>query len=319
MSSIEERLEIAQEFIDGGHPRELVIQILSIPKSSYYHKGKKDPKPKGRPVSTKTFKTDGSWVDNAQVVKNIEEILAVEFVDYGYLKMTHALRQDYDYIINSKKVYRLMGENQLLNIPTKTKPGKRQWVKELVPKPDTHFSYIEFDIKYIWIQGMRRNALLLTAIDVDSRWVLGQYLAWQIREKDIIRQFDQIFDYYPMPEKIYVRNDNGPQMVALKVQKYFAKKNVTQEFTKPATPEQNAHIESYHSIIERVVCQKYEFDTLEDAGATMTRFVKFYNYKRIHSGINYLSPYNYLLQKGTEVKVHPSLLEAFFVSNTKIA
>ncbi|MBL0026752.1 MAG: DDE-type integrase/transposase/recombinase [Saprospiraceae bacterium] len=78
-----------------------------------------------------------------------------------------------------------------------------------------------------------------------------------------------------MAENIYVRNDNGSQMVAQKVQSYFKSKKVIQEFTKPATPEQNAHIESYHSIIERVICQKYEFDNLLEAADTFTRFVKF--------------------------------------------
>ena len=37
-----------------------------------------------------------------------------------------------------------------------------------------------------------------------------------------------------------------------------------QEFTKPATPEQNAHVKSYHSIIESVICQKYDFETLKE-------------------------------------------------------
>ena len=69
---------------------------------------------------------------------------------------------------------------------------------------------------------------------------------------------------------IHIRNDNGgtgatTRFVAHTIQKYFADKKkpiVIQEFTKPATPEQNAHIESYHSITERVICQKFQFDDL---------------------------------------------------------
>jgi hypothetical protein len=34
------------------------------------------------------------------------------------------------------------------------------------------------------------------------------------------------------------------------VQEYLRKKWVIQQFTKPAIPEQNAHIESYYSIME---------------------------------------------------------------------
>ena len=67
-------------------------------------------------------------------------------------------------------------------------------------------------------------------------------------------------------------------MIAQAVQKYSEKKQVTQEFTKPATPEQYAHIESYHSIIERVICNRYEFENLSDAGQIFNRFIKFYNF-----------------------------------------
>ena len=220
------------------------------------------------------------------------------------------MRQAYNYVISPKKVYRLMKENSLLNVATKAKIPKREWVKELVPNPMVHFSYLEFDIKYIYIAGKRKNALLITVIDVYSRWVLGQYLSWKIKKEDVIRVFDRIMGAYSIPEKIFVRNDNGSQMVASQVQQYFKNMNVRQEFTKPATPEQNAHIESYHSIIERVICQRYEFESLTEASETFTRFVKFYNYRRIHSGINYLSPYNYLRNKGTDIKVDSALFDA---------
>jgi transposase InsO family protein len=89
--------------------------------------------------------------------------------------------------------------------------------------------------------------------------------------------------------------------VAEMVQKYFRERKVVQEFTKPATPEQNAHIEAYHSILERAVCRRYEFDSLQQAGETLDRFKKFYNYKRIHSGIGYKSPYRFLLQRGVDM------------------
>jgi len=314
-----DKIAIAQEFIQEGHPQDTVLQLMSIAKSTYYYKPKDGVKPKGRPVSTHTRKQDHTLVCDDQVVKHIEEILSEEFVDYGYLKTTHALRQEYSYIISPKKVYRLMAQNNLLNLPTKTKLSKREWVKELVPKPVTHFSYLEFDIKYIYIKGKRRSALLITVIDVYSRWVLGQYISWQIKKGDVIRLFDRIFGAYTMPEKIFVRNDNGSQMVAQEVQQYFKDKKVVQEFTKPATPEQNAHIESYHSIVERVICQRYEFEKISDAAETFTRFVKFYNYKRIHSGISYLSPYKYLCNKGTELKVDPKILEALINLKQKAA
>lgn len=235
------------------------------------------------------------------MIQEIEELLSLEFVDYGYRKVTHWLRQNKNYIINDKKVYRLMKENNLLNRKVKHRKSPRLWVSKLVPEPSRVLEYLEFDIKYIYIAGQSRNALVLTVIDVESRWVLGQYIDWKISKENVKELFEKIFCFYELPKVIFVRNDNGSQFVAQEVRDYFEKKGVIQEFTKPATPEQNAHIESYHSIMENVICQKYIFETLEEAQEIFNRWIKFYNFDRIHSGIKYLSPANYLSAKGVEI------------------
>lgn len=280
------------------------MEACDYPKSTYYNKPKGSGSKRGKPASKFTLKKDGKQVSNAQVLEDIIWILGQEFVDYGYLKVTYWLRDEKDYIINAKKVYRLMRENGLLNRFIPRKKSKRNWVKELLPPTKEAFDYLEFDIKYIYVAGRNTNALLLTVIDVKTRWVLGHYFAWSIKKKEVINLFEQVFENHPLPKSIYVRCDNGSQFIAQTVQQYFAKKEgVTQEFCKPATPEQNAHIESYHSILERVVCQRYEFETLQEAGETLNRFIKFYNFERIHSGVGYTSPYKYLKKLNIEMKL----------------
>ena len=196
-----------------------------------------------------------------------------------------------------------MRENGLLNNRNRYKRlSPRLWVKDIVPKPTQSFEYLEVDIKYIWIAGQRRHALLLTVLDVESRWVLGQYMDWKIRKEHVIELFDRIFSKYKFPKRIFVRNDNGSQFEATMVRLYFEDKNVVQEFTKPATPEQNAHIEAYHSIIESVICRRTFFENLKQAQQTFNRFVEFYNFERIHSGIKYLWPKKYLDQKKIYIK-----------------
>lgn len=303
---------IAQSYIEQGYPIERVLHHCDLSKSSYYYQplGSKN---RGRPKSWRTFKITGEWANNEQVIFDILSILNEEFVDYGYYKVTCALRQDYQYLINPKKVYRLMSENQLLNKHRNKPRSSREWVKELLPNPECDLSYWEIDIKYIYIQGMRRNAMALTLIDVSSRWVLGHLFDWSISKHDVIRLFESVFTQYDLPNRIFVRNDNGSQFEATLVQQYLKSKHVHQEFIKPATPQQNAHIESYHSIVESVLCNAYDFDTLWECQNIMNRFIQFYNYKRIHSGIGYLSPYKYLLQKGTDLKVNLSPSEVLLL------
>lgn len=293
---------IAEEFIAQGFPISRVLKIVGIASSSYYYMPKDNPKQKGIRKSTHTRTIDGKWISNSIVVKQIEDLLEEEFVDYGYRKVTHWLRQHKKYIINEKKVYRLMSEHKLLNHKTKHRRTPRRWVKDLVPQPSGVLDYLEFDIKYIYVHGQRTHALLLTVIDVASRWVLGQYMGWKISKYEVKDLFDKIFAHYQLPRKIHVRNDNGSQFEARLIQEYFIDKGVIQEFTLPATPQQNAHIESYHSIVESVICQKYEFVDLTEAQDTFNRWIKFYNFDRIHSGIQYLSPRGFLAHKGVDIQ-----------------
>lgn len=61
----------------------------------------------------------------------------------------------------------------------------------------------------------------------------------------------------------------------------------------------------YHSIMESAVCQKFEFSNISDAKKIMNQFRDFYNFERIHGGINFQSPAEFLLQKGIDMKNSP--------------
>lgn len=309
----------AKNCIQEGIPKHLTLKLCQISRSSFYYKPVLDTKTVGRSVSHLTKKKDGGYDNNSTVIAHIKHLLAQPFVDYGYLKTTFFLRNEIGYIINPKKTYRLMKENGLLHTIAATRNySTRLWVKELVPKPLSEFSYFEFDIKYIYIQGKRSNAQVLTVIDVFSRWNMGQIVKWNIRQQEVIQLFDEIFQNYPLPSLFYVRNDNGSQFIADLVQQYFRDKNVVQEFTKPATPEQNAHIESYHSIMEKVICKRYEFDDLPNAIVTLNEFRKFYNFERIHSGLKYISPYKFLLKRGVDMKTQNLNVTKIKTSNLEI-
>lgn len=128
--------------INLGITKSLVLRICEISRSSFYYKPKFEALKVGRFLSTTTTKTTGGYDNNELVVEHIKTLLAEPFVDYGYLKVTFFLRDEKNYIINPKKVYRLMKANDLLCTEKGSREfPKRQWVKELVPKPIREFTY----------------------------------------------------------------------------------------------------------------------------------------------------------------------------------
>jgi putative transposase len=291
-------MSVVKMFIDQGFPVSTVLDECAINKSSFYYKPILSVMPRGIAASTQTLTNDGKLISNAIVVEDIKALLQEEFVDYGYIKVTHYLQDTKGYIINHKKVYRLMKQHKLLNMnKSQNKKDRKLWVKDLVPKPEHAFTYWEFDIKFIFIDKLGKYAPLLSVIDVYTRYLLGWMMEWSIKKEDVVGFFDALISDYELPKTVFVRNDNGSQFESNLVRTYFEDKGIIQEFTKPATPEQNAHIESYHSIINRAICQRFELKDLADTKQIFTRWEYFYNTKRIHSGIEYKSPLNFMRQK----------------------
>jgi putative transposase len=292
---------IASTYIDQGYPARKVLSFLNLSASVFYYRipANTGLKKKGIKPSATTLTLSGEVVSNDVILGKIKALLQLEFVDYGYIKVYHFLKEQYK--INHKKVYQLMKKNKLMRTPKQVKIGTKNWVKELVPEPTVAFTYWEFDIKFMYVQGLGKYIPLLSVIDVKSRWLLGHLCQASIKKEDVKTFMETLTSVYIMPNKIQVRCDNGSQFESNLIREYFASKDIYQEFTKPATPEQNAHIESYHSILEKVICRQYLFETAQDQLNTLNRWVLFYNYKRIHSGTMYMSPYNALLTNNIDV------------------
>ena len=297
-------MKVAAHFIEQGHRVGFVLGQIGLPSSSWYYKATGGRS--GVPASTHTYTLSGGCLSNSDVVQLIEKLLQQEFVDYGYIKVTHWLRQKQRLIINFKKVYRLMKEHKLL-YPQHPRDRKgKTFIRFRVPTPELPFEYWETDIKFVYIHGSRRMAYLLSVLDIKTRAVLGWMLQYSIIKTDVIALMGALKQHYSLPQKVTLRSDNGSQFEAGLVRAYLQQWNIQQEFSHVATPQDNGHIESYHHIIKKAVCDKYEWQHLEAAKETIDSFVKFYNAERLHSGIGYVSPYQYFFQLGVKPKPHPA-------------
>ncbi|MET0637842.1 MAG: hypothetical protein ABWZ25_17560 [Chitinophagaceae bacterium] len=100
--------------------------------------------------------------------------------------MTGELK-DLGWIINHKKVYRLMKEARLLyGGRIRPKPFKRNFIQFRNPRPARPLQNLSMNIKYVHIHATGRNALLLTVVDIYSRKVLTHLLKHSIRKGDVL-------------------------------------------------------------------------------------------------------------------------------------
>jgi transposase InsO family protein len=270
--------------------RKELCKWLSLNRSTSYYKatyGKRGAKP-----STHTLTTERKLIPNEEVIHNlITQVFSEEFNRYGYQLCTEELRA-MGYMINPKKVYRLMKENDLLLERIKTDKIDRVWVKLRRIQNAKPLEYLCMDIKYVYIHGATRNAYLLSIIDVATRYVVGWTLQWNMRHTDVILCLSGVLKDFKAKE-IMLRTDNGSQFIANDLRRFCQSHAITQEFTHVATPEENSYVESLFSLIEREVIQRYEFESLYHARDVMQRYFSWHNGKRRRHALGKKSPAEY--------------------------
>ena len=264
---------------------------MSLSRHQYYYK--KTGKKPGKSASNFTLNIKGEQISNADIVKKIKEKLEDPDMQYGYIKMTYFLKTE-GFIINKKKVYRLMKEHGLLG--KRYKKQNKTYAKYRKVLPKKPLEVLEMDIKIVWVEEARKHAYILTVIDTFNRMVLNYLVAFSITKKEVKQVWEHIITNHLQPNdclnkaiNIEVRNDNDKRFSAQMIQNFFKENKLNQVFTHPYTPQENGHIESFHAILSRHL-KRFNFWSLDELKQNLILFYETYNNTRIHTSIAYTSP-----------------------------
>ncbi|MCU0358860.1 MAG: integrase core domain-containing protein [Cyclobacteriaceae bacterium] len=167
--------------------------------------------------------------------------------------------------------------------------GKRIWVQYQKIQANQPLEYLCLDIKYVWGQGERRWYYLLSIMNVFSRKILHWIFQKSIRKVDVINMFWWLHTVYNL-KGVIIRNDNGSQFLANKVRSFLVQLEARQEFTHVATPEENAYIEAFHSILQRELIDRFEFSSFYEAKQHIEKYMQWYNYERKYRKLRRITP-----------------------------
>ncbi len=274
-------------------------------RSTYYaHVNKAEFEPihrVGRPAPGLSYTKEGKPVSDEEICEWLMEFISDEGVTsaYGYRKLTVLLRKRRQLVINKKKVYRLC---KLMNV---LRPQRKLKIKH--PRVLANNRLItgsnqlwETDLKYGWIAGEQRFFFIMCILDVFDRAIISYHLGLTCEAKHLVQITQealmkrQLFGK-PAEEKPVIRSDNGPQFISHLFEDACAYYKMIHERIPPKTPNKNAHIESFHSILEAECYQRHEFETYPQTYEIVTKFIQDYNQIRIHGSIYDLSPYEYII------------------------
>jgi transposase InsO family protein len=214
--------------------------------------------------------------------------LASEYGRYGYRRVTGLLHNE-GFRVNHKRVERIWRQEGL-KVPARQPKRRRLWFNDgscvrLRPEHRNHVWSYDF----VHARTSDGHPLrLLTIIDEYTRECLAIGVARRLNSEDVLEHLTDLFVARGVPE--YIRSDNGPEFVALRVRGWLERLGVGTLFIEPGSPWENGYCESFNGKLRDELLNGELFDTLLEAQVLVARWRKHYNEVRPHSALGYLPP-----------------------------
>lgn len=90
---------------------------------------------------------------------------------------------------------------------------------------------------------------------------------------------------------IILHSDLGSQYTCLAFEGYLAERGILHSFSRKGNPYDNACIESFHSVLKKEEIYLHTYQDFKEARRAVFEYIEgWYNRKRIHSAIGYMTP-----------------------------
>lgn len=212
----------------------------------------------------------------------------------GYRRLTYMMLDDNIVAVSPATTYRVLrGAGLLKRWNTSTGTAKSQGFQQ----PLALHEHWHTDIKYVNFRGT--FLFLISVIDGYSRYVVHHELRTSMQEFDIQLTVQRALEKHPgaYPRMI---TDNGSQFIAKDFAEFIRSRGLQHIRTSIAYPQSNGKIERFHRTASEECLRKASFVDLDDARRLVAKYIEYYNTKRLHSALYYLTPEDVLLGRVNE-------------------
>lgn len=267
-------------------PVELLCQHLGVSRSGFYAWSQ-------RPESARQQADEQLATEVAQVHQDSRG-------SYGSPRV-HAEMRARGRKVSRKRVARLMKEQKLAarkrrrsvrttdsNPPNPVAPN----VLERDFSPDQPNSTWATDITYVWTgEGWLYLAVVL---DLFSRMVVGWSMSQHIDTPLVLGALEMALQGRQPPTGLIHHSDRGSQYASAQYQQALASRGIQCSMSRKANCWDNAVVESFFSSLKMELVYLTDFATRHQARSAIFEYLEvFYNRRRRHSSLGYLSPWEY--------------------------
>ncbi|MCA1680732.1 MAG: IS3 family transposase [Actinobacteria bacterium] len=207
-------------------------------------------------------------------------------------KLTHALsRQDRVYCSPSTTLRVLRAENLVPVYHHRSRPARpRPVTDESEPNKTWRYDFLTFPTR-------TGDYHCVPVLDACSRKITGRYFGPEQTSAAVQQAWDKALAAEGLlaedaPRLPMAASDRGTQMTSKSTRQFFFDLGITQSFSRPKTPTDNAASESWNATLKCEVL--YDADTADlppwEVESLIDRFIDFYNNERLHQGLDYVTP-----------------------------
>lgn len=236
-------------------------------------------------------------IENEALTEIIEDIFHEHKARYGSRRIQKVLEQQGIHV-NAKRVCRLMSEHGLIAKGTrkyyryhtnKTSYDEKDNILRQVFSANEKNKIWVGDITYI---PTKHGWLYLAVfIDIFSRKVVGWAMDTRVRDTLVLSALNQAIGREHPPTGLIIHTDRGCQYTGQRFQSMCIRYGFRQSMSRKGNPYDNAVMESFYRTLKRELVQDAHYDNPEQARMDIFKYIElYYNTKRIHSSIGWVSP-----------------------------
>jgi transposase InsO family protein len=222
--------------------------------------------------------------------------IALEWPSYGRPRITAELRRQ-GWIVNPKRVYRLMREDNLLCVrkrkfvvTTDSNHGQKVY-------PNLAGDMVVTDLDQLWVGDityirLREEFVFLAVIlDACSRRVIGWALDRTLEDELTLTALRMALARRTVQPGLVHHSDRGSQYASGDYTDLLKAHQIAISMSRKGNPWDNAGCESFMKTLKYEEVHRNEYRDLVEARVSIQNFVeKVYNERRLHSALGYLPP-----------------------------
>jgi putative transposase len=209
----------------------------------------------------------------------IKKIVEKRLIHHRYAEVVHRELKNEGIVVSLSSVKRTLDRRFLLK---KKSLWKRYHPHQERPKPLKPGDLVQLDTIHLMVDKKKR-IYVFVAIDVYSRWVYAK--AYERMSSAITLEFVREAQRHASFHFKMLQSDHGAEFGMW----FVSQIKKSHRYTRIGKPNDNAHIERFNRTVQEECLDKIPTN-VKTINCTLKKYLRYYNYERLHFGINFLTP-----------------------------